>query len=120
MSNNNVRNTNSQGKLGNLADIAIEETGVGNNGFVGKGLDSGSGSKGRTGFVESNMTIGTNTSQEEFNTTNTSDLGLELLALFVKIGSVSVQNVDIFRLNINMLEKVVPHERVIRFRMVSA
>lgn len=81
--NSHLRHTNSQGKLGDLADIAIEETSVGNDGLISEGLDSRSGGKRRSGFIESNVTIRTNTTQEEFNTTNTSDLGLKLLALFI-------------------------------------
>lgn len=106
----NLRNTNSQGKLGNFADIAVKETSVGNDGLISKSLDSRSGSEGRPRLVESNMTIRTNTTQEELNTTDTGNLSFKFLAFFIQIRSISVQDVHVLRLNIDMLEQVVPHE----------
>jgi len=112
-------NTDSQSELGHLGDIAVKETSIGNDGFVGQGLDTSARGQGRTGLVEGNMTIGTNTAQEELDTTNTGNLSLELLTLFIQIRSITIQNVSVLGLDVDVHKEVLPHERVVGFRMIT-
>jgi len=114
-----LRNTDGQGQVGDLGDIVIEETSVGNDGVVGQGLDTGTGVQGRTGLVEGNVTIGTDTAQEELDAANRGDLLLIALALEIQISCVSVKDVDVLGEDINVLEEVAPHERVVRLGVVS-
>lgn len=114
-----LRNTDGQGQVGDLGDVVIEEASVGDDGVVGEGLDTGAGVEGGAGFVEGNVTIGTDTTQEELDTTDGGDLLLVALALKVQVGCVSVEDVDVLGEDINVLEEVAPHKRVVRLGVIS-
>lgn len=45
------------------------------------------------------------------------NLGFVLVALFDEIGCVAIKDVHVLRLNVDVAEKVVPHERVVGFRV---
>ena len=52
--------SNSQGSTGDLRDVVVEESSIGLDCFHSEGLDSGSGRKTASRFVESHMSIRTN------------------------------------------------------------
>lgn len=114
-----LRNTNSQGQVGNLGDIVVEEASVSDNGVVSEGLDTGARVEGGTGLVEGDVTIGTDTTQEELDATNGGDLLLIALALEIEIGGIAVEDVNVLGEDIDVLEEVAPHERVIGLGMIS-
>lgn len=58
------------------------------------------------------------TSNEELDPTSRHNLFLEGLALRVQISGVAVQNVSVFRLYVDVLEEVVPHEGVVALGVI--
>ena len=50
--------------------------------------------------------------------TGSGDLCLVIFAFLVQIGRVAIQDVCVFRLDVNVLEKVLPHERVVTLWVV--
>ena len=58
------------------------------------------------------------TSDEQMNATGLSDFVFVLLAFVLKVCSVAVEDVDVLRKDVNVLEEVVPHEIVIALRML--
>ena len=59
------------------------------------------------------MTVGANATEEQVNTAIRLDFLLVASALSNQILSITVKNVHILSLHINMAEEVVPHERMI-------
>lgn len=114
-----LRNTDGQGQVGDLGDIVVKEAGVGDDGVVGKGLDTSAGVEGRAGLVEGNVTIGTDTAQEELNATDSGDLLLVALALEIQVCCVAVEDVDVLGEDVDVLEEVAPHERVVGLGVIS-
>ena len=111
-------NADRNGSLRNFVDIVIEETGIGDDRIGCQRLDTGTGRQRRTRLVESDMPVRTDTSQEQVHTTGSFHLCFVSGAFGFQIFCVSIQDVHILRLNVDMAEKVVPHERMIAFRMV--
>ncbi|MPN06734.1 hypothetical protein SDC9_153990 [bioreactor metagenome] len=63
------------------------------------------------------MSVGTNTSKEQIDTSVRSDFSLISSTFSIQIRSIAIQNVYIFLLHINMTEKIIPHEGVIALFM---
>lgn len=114
-----LRNTDGQGQVGDLGDIVVKEASVGDNGVVGESLDTGAGVEGGAGLVEGNVTIGTDTAQEELNATDSGDLLLVALALEIQVCCVSIEDVDVLGEDVDVLEQVAPHERVVGLGVIS-
>lgn len=102
-----------QGRPRNLGDVVVEETRVGKDGVVGQGLYAGPAGQARSGLVEGNVAVLSDASKEEVNAADCLDGVLVGGALGVKIGGVSVENVNVGRVHIYVREEVVPHERVV-------
>lgn len=109
--------TYGQGHSWHLERVVVEEPRVVQNSIVCKGLDTSSAGKGRAGLVESDVTIRADTSHEEVDSTNGLDLGFVLVAFRNQVWRVAVEDVDILRLDVDVGEEVVPHERVVAFRV---
>lgn len=114
----NLRNTDSQSQVWNFGDIVVKEAGIGDNGIVSQGLDAGAGVEGGSRFVEGNVTIRTDASQEELNTSDGGDLLLITLAFEIQVRGISIEDVDILGENIDVLEEVAPHKGVVRLGMI--
>ena len=52
------------------------------------------------------------------NTTGGLDLGLVRLAFGRQVGRVAVEDVDVLRQDVDVLEKVVPHKKMVRLRVI--
>jgi len=59
------------------------------------------------------------TSDEKVDSTGSFNLLLVGQAFGLQIGGVAVQNVDVLRQNIDVLEEIVPHKVVIRFGVIT-
>lgn len=101
-----------------LGQIIVEEAGVGKDGVVCQGLDSGARTKTRSRFIEGNMTVWTDPTQEEVYAACFGDLCLKVLAFFGKIRRIAVQNVDVSGWYVDMGKEIVVHEAVVALRMV--
>ena len=83
----------------------------------------------RAGLVKSDVTVGTNTAEEELDASVALDLRLVVGALLEKIWGVSVQNMNILRTagdgngnelrNIDVLEEILVHEGVVALGVVD-
>ena len=109
----NGANTNGQSGLGNLINVAIEETSVSDDRILGQGLDTGTRVERRERLVERDVTVVTYATHKQVDTACCLDLSLVLSALTLQILSVTVQNVYILGVDVNVLEEVVPHKRVV-------
>lgn len=105
--------TDSQGQSGNLTDVIVEETRVGQNSVMSQRLDSSSAGQARSGFIESNVAILANAGEEQIDTAHGLDGVFVRDALCVEVGSVSIQNMDVGRMHVDVREEMIPHERVV-------
>lgn len=85
----------------NLVEVAAEESGVGQDGVVGKRLDTRSRSKRGTWLVEGNVSIFADTAKEKLDTALLFDSSFVRFAFGNEIRGISVQNVDVFGLDVN-------------------
>lgn len=101
----------------NLERVVVEESRVVQHGIIGQRLDPRPRGQRRSRLVERNVTIGTHTGHEKIDPPHGLNLGFVLGALFQEIGRVAVEDMHVLRLNVDVAEKVVPHERMVRFRV---
>ena len=102
-------NAYGQSGLGNKVHVVVEETAVGNDGVGGQ---AGS------GLVEGDVAIGTYAAHEEVDASCFSDGFLVVCALCLEVCGVAVEDMDVFFLDVDMAEEVVPHEGVVALGMV--
>jgi hypothetical protein len=62
-------------------------------------------------------TIRAHSGQEQVNSTEALDLLLVRVALGFEVGSIAVEDVDIFFRDVNVVEEILTHERVVGLRM---
>ena len=110
--------TDSQRLLRNEAEVVVEEAAVGVDGVGGEGLDTGARREGRTWLVESEVSVRTDTAHEEVNATSLSDELLVVVTLSDEILCVTIEDVYILRLDVDVVEEVVPHEAVVTFWVI--
>ena len=110
--------TDCESGLWNQIYVIVEETAVSNDGIGGQGLLTGTALKTGSWFVEGNMSIGTNTAHEEVNTTCILDSLLVILTLDLQILGVTIEDMDILFLNVDVAEEIVPHEGVVTLGMI--
>mmetsp|Transcript_28081 Transcript_28081/g.39622 ORF Transcript_28081/g.39622 Transcript_28081/m.39622 type:complete len:228 (+) Transcript_28081:1014-1697(+) len=111
-------NTHSQSHLGHFVNVTSKESSIRFDGVVCKGLNSSFAGQAGARLVESNVTISANTTKEEFNSTNSCNFLFIVFALLFKILGIAIQNVDVLLLDVDVIEKVLSHECMIRFRVV--
>jgi hypothetical protein len=109
----------SQSHFGYLIQVVSKEPRVGNDCVVGKGLDTGARLETGAWFVEGNVSIGSNATEEQLDATDTLDLIFIVLALGLEVRGVAVEDVDVFWLGVDVGEEVLVHEAVVAFWMVS-
>lgn len=107
-----------QGHLGHLVQVVFEETAVGKDGAISQSLDAGPGGQAGAWLVEGNVAILAHAGQEEVNATSGLDLCLILDTLGLKIRGIAVEDVNVARVDVDVGEKVPPHERVVALGMV--
>ena len=111
-------NTYCKSRLWNQIYIIVKETAVSNDGIGGKGLLAGTALQAGAWLVEGNMSIRTNATHEQVNTACILNSFLIVLALCLQILGIAIENMDIFFLNVDMAEEVVPHEAVVALGMI--
>ena len=109
--------TYGEGSLGYFIDIVVEETAVGDDGVGRQLFLTGAAGEGRTRFVEGDMAVRTDTSEEEVDTADIADLLLIPGALCHEIFGIAVQDIDILFADVDMAEEVSPHEAMVTLRM---
>lgn len=102
--------TDGEGHAGHLVDVIVEEARVGEDSVVGKGLDTGTAGQRGTGLVEGNVAILTDTGKEQIDAANGLDGVLVGDALGLEALGVTIENVDVGRVDVYVGEEVVPHE----------
>ena len=63
------------------------------------------------------MSIRTNTTHEQVDTAIRLNLFFVTCTFCIQVRSIAIQDIRIFSLDINMTEEVIPHKRIIAFRM---
>lgn len=111
--------THCQGHLGNLADVVVKESRVSYDSVVGESFDPRARSKTRAGLVEGNVSVWSDTPKEELDAASTPDLLLVSHALGLQIGRVAIQDVDVGGIDVDVGEKVLVHEAVVRLGVVA-
>lgn len=111
--------TDGQGHLGHLLEVVVEESTVGEDGVVGQGLDTGARRQRGAGLIEGDMSIGANAAQEEVNATVGLDGGFVGYTLGLEIWRIAIEDVDVARVDIDVREEVLVHERVVGFWVLA-
>jgi hypothetical protein len=88
----------------NLRDIIPEESCIRQDSVVRQGLDTSARRERGTRLVKGDVAIFADTAEEELDAAVRGDLLLIFLALFDQILSVSIQNVDMGRINIDWID----------------
>lgn len=133
-----------QSHFGDLRDVVVEETRIGDDGIISL-LSVCISGLGRTrvlirvrelkllpGSLKAMCPSGPipdineepmnvfRTTEKEFNTANFTNFLLVLGALFLKILCIAIQNMDILRINVNMGEQMFVHKCVVRLLMIPS
>ena len=99
--------------LGHKVDIVVEEARIGDDGVGSQRLDMSKTIERRAGLVESKMAIGTNATHEEMDATGSSNSFLVISTLGIEVVSISIQDMNVFRLDVDVTEEVLPHKTMI-------
>lgn len=102
----------------NQVDITSEEAGVDLDRVLGKGHHPCPGMYGGERLVEGEMAVLADSAEEQIDAASLYDGFLVVLALFVEICGVAVEDVDVAGRNVNLVEKVPVHKAVIALRMI--
>ena len=65
------------------------------------------------------MAVRANAAEEQLDATDSLDLVLIVLSLGLEVGCISVEDVDVVWLDVDMGEEVLVHEAVVAFGMVT-
>ena len=102
-----------EGGLGDLVHVIVEEAAVGDDGVGGEGFLAGAAGEAGAGLVEGDMAVRTDAAHEQVDAAGSEDGLLVVLALGLQVLGIAVEDMDIFLLDVNMAEEVVPHEGVV-------
>lgn len=108
-----------QRHLRHLVQIIPEEPRIGYDRVVRKRLHSCPAPQARTRLIECNVPIGSYPAKEELNAAGALDFFFIRYALLFKIFCISVQDVDVCWVDVDMAEEVLVHERVVGLRMIA-
>lgn len=111
--------TDGQRHLGDLFQVVSEEARVGDDGVVGQGLDTGARGKRGARLVEGDVAVLANAREEQVDAAGGLDGGLVVDALLLQVWCVAVENVDVGRADVDVLEEMRPHEGMIGLRVVA-
>ena len=107
-----------QSRRRHLVDIAIEETRIGNFRVERQRFLARARRQRRTRLVESDMSVRAHASKKQIDASIRSDFLLISGAFCFQIGSIAIQDIDILLFDIDVAEKVIPHERMVAFGML--
>ena len=111
--------TDSQRLLWYEAEVVVEEAAVGVDSVSSQRLDTCARSQRRTWLVESEVSVRTDTAHEEVNTTSFCNHFLVVVALGDEVRSVTIEDVHVLWLDVDVVEEVVPHEAVVAFWVIN-
>ncbi len=106
-------------RLGYEVDIVVEETRVGDDGVVCQRLHTCARSQRRARLVEGDVSVGTYAAQEEVDTAVGCDFFFVATALGYGVFGVAVEDIDVLGEDVNLVEKVGPHEGVVALLVVA-
>lgn len=109
---------NGQCGLGDFIDIVIKETTIGDDGIGGEGLLTGTALEAGAWLIEGDMSVRAYATHEQIDATSCDDGFLIVLALFLQILGIAVEDMDILSLDVDMAEEIGPHEGVVALRMI--
>ena len=101
--------------LGDEVDVIVEKTGVGFYGIHGQGFDAGARGQGRSRLVKRDMAVSADAADEKVDFAVALDFFFIITAFGFVVFGHAVQDVDVFRLDIDMFEKAFFHEKVVAF-----
>lgn len=110
--------THSEGHTRDLADVAVEEAGVREDGVVREGLDAGARRQAGSGLVERDVAVLADAAEEELDAAVRLDLGLVRLARADEVLGVAVEDVHLRGRDVDVREELAEHEGVVRLRVV--
>ena len=99
-------------------DVAAEEPGVDLDRVLRQGLEARAGVERRERLVEGDVSVFAHAAHEEVDAPGLDDARLVVGALLGQVVGVAVENVDVLRPDVDVLEEIVPHERVVAFGML--
>ena len=108
----------SQSSLWDFVDVIVKETTISNHCICCKCLLAGTALKTGSRLIEGDVAIGTYATHEEVNTTCIFDHFLVVFTLCLQILGISIEDMDIFFLNVDVAKEVVPHEAMITLWMI--
>ena len=108
-----------KGHARHLVDVAVKEARVGEDGVVGERLDAGAAGQAGAWLVEGDVAVLANAREEEVDAAVALDGVLVGDALGLEAGGVAVEDVDVGRVDVDVGEEVLPHEGMVRLRVVS-
>lgn len=111
--------TNRQGHARHLADVVVKEARVGQDGVVGKRLDTRAAGQAGAGLVEGNVAVLADARKEQVNAAGPLNGILVGDALGLQVGRIAVEDVHVGGVDVYMREEVLPHEGVVRLGMVA-
>jgi hypothetical protein len=106
-------NTYGEGLLGHKVNIVVEEARIGDDGVGSQCLDMSKAIERRAGLVESKMTIGTNATHKEMDATGSCNSLLVISTLGIEVVGITIEDMNVLGLDVNVAEKVLPHETMI-------
>lgn len=99
--------------FGYFVEVIVEESRIGDDGVVRERLDSCAGFQTRARLVECDVAIWTDAAQKKLNAAGALDLLFVRDAFGFEIWRISVQDVDVCWVDVNMAEKMLVHEAVV-------
>ena len=107
-----------QRSLGNFVHVVVEETWVGDDSVSSQSLDTSAALEARERFVECYVTVRTDTAHEQVYTTCSFDSSFVSSAFCFQVFCITIEDVYVFLLDVDVAEEVVPHEWVVAFWMI--
>ena len=99
--------------LGHKVDIVVEEARIGDDGVGSQRLDMSKAIERRARLVESKMTIGAYATHEEMNATGSSNSLLVISTLGIEVVGISIEDMNVLGLDVDVAEEVLPHETML-------
>lgn len=106
-----------KGLLRHLVEVAVKETGVDLAGVLGEGHDTGAGLQGGERLVERDVAVFSDAAEEQVETAGRDDRRLIGRAFRDGIFGIAVQDMDVLRRFVDVVEQVAVHEAVVTLRM---
>ena len=101
-----------------LLHVVVKEAGVGDNRIGGQRLLARAAGEARSRLIEGDMTVGANAADEKVDASCGLDHLLVVVTLCLQVLGITVEDMDILGQDVNMIEEVAAHERVVALWMI--